>query len=65
LRSLKDKATEKAASMAESNPLKRRSKKASNRWWGISDDKVKESKTSDVLGKQKEVYLLFYELDRS
>ncbi|KAF2828575.1 cysteine proteinase [Ophiobolus disseminans] len=64
LRSLKDKATEKAASMADANPLKRRSKRASNRWWGISDDKVKESKTSDVLGKQKEVYLLFYELDR-
>jgi ubiquitin carboxyl-terminal hydrolase 16 len=65
LRSLKDKATEKAASIAEANPLKRKSKKASNRWWGISDDKVKESKTSDVLGRQKEVYLLFYELDRS
>lgn len=65
LRSLKDKASEKAASMAEANPLKRKSKKASNRWWGISDDKVKESKTSDVLGRQKEVYLLFYELDRS
>lgn len=65
LRSFKDKASEKAASMADANPLKRRSKKASNRWWGISDDKVKESKTSDVLSKQKEVYLLFYELDRS
>ncbi|KAH7077879.1 hypothetical protein BKA63DRAFT_273669 [Paraphoma chrysanthemicola] len=65
LRSLRDKATEKAASIADNNPLKRRSKRASNRWWGISDDKVKESKTSDVLGKQKEVYLLFYELDRS
>jgi ubiquitin carboxyl-terminal hydrolase 16 len=64
-KSLKDKATEKAASMAEANPLKRKSKKASNRWWGISDDKVKESKTSEVLGRQKEVYLLFYELDRS
>jgi ubiquitin carboxyl-terminal hydrolase 16 len=62
---LKEKATEKAASMAESNPLKRKPKKTSNRWWGISDDKVKESKTSDVLGRQKEVYLLFYELDRS
>jgi len=65
LRSLKDRASEKAASMADANPLKRKSKKASNRWWGISDDKVKESKTSDVLSKQKEVYLLFYELDRS
>jgi ubiquitin carboxyl-terminal hydrolase 16 len=65
LRSLKDKATEKAASIAEANPLRRKSKKPSNRWWGISDDKVKESKTSEVLGRQKEVYLLFYELDRS
>ncbi|KAL5120619.1 hypothetical protein ACEQ8H_001367 [Pleosporales sp. CAS-2024a] len=65
LRSLKDKASERAASMAEANPLKRKSKKTSNRWWGISDDKVKESKTSEVLARQKEVYLLFYELDRS
>ncbi|KAH8732514.1 hypothetical protein GQ44DRAFT_697756 [Phaeosphaeriaceae sp. PMI808] len=65
LRSLKDKATGRAASLAGVNPLKRKSKRASNRWWGISDDKVKESKTSEVLGKQKEVYLLFYELDKS
>lgn len=65
LRSLKDKATEKAASIKDQNPLSRRSKKASNRWWRISDDKVKESKTSEVLGMQREVYLLFYELDRS
>lgn len=42
---------------------KRKSNK-SNRWWRISDDKIKESKTSDVLGMQKEVYLLFYELER-
>jgi ubiquitin carboxyl-terminal hydrolase 16 len=65
IRSLKDKATEKAASIVEANPLRRKPKRASNRWWGISDDKIKESKTSEVLGKQKEVYLLFYELDRS
>ncbi|OAL49479.1 cysteine proteinase [Pyrenochaeta sp. DS3sAY3a] len=65
LRSLKEKATERAASIAEANPLRRRSKKASNRWWRISDDKIKESKTSEVLGMGKEVYLLFYELDRS
>jgi ubiquitin carboxyl-terminal hydrolase 16 len=64
LRSLKDKASEKAASMAEANPLKRKSRRTVNRWWRISDDKIKESKTSDVLGMQKEVYLLFYELDR-
>jgi len=35
-----------------------------NRWWRISDDKIKESRTSEVLTMQKEVYLLFYELDR-
>ncbi|GAB7350511.1 hypothetical protein MBLNU459_g1105t1 [Dothideomycetes sp. NU459] len=42
----------------------RRKKKTHNRWWRISDDKVKESKTSDVLGMQRDVYLLFYEIDR-
>lgn len=41
----------------------RRKRKANDRWWRISDEKVKECKTSDVLGMQKEVYLLFYELD--
>jgi len=37
-------------------------KKPHNRWWRISDDKIKEAKTSDVLGMQREVYLLFYEI---
>ena len=64
LRSLKDKASEKAASMVDASPLKRKSRRAANRWWRISDDKIKESKTSEVLSMQKEVYLLFYELDR-
>jgi ubiquitin carboxyl-terminal hydrolase 16 len=41
----------------------RRKKAPNNRWWRISDEKIKESKTSDVLGMQKEVYLLFYELE--
>ncbi|EKD15763.1 uncharacterized protein L3040_003121 [Drepanopeziza brunnea f. sp. 'multigermtubi'] len=41
-----------------------RKRNPSNRWWRISDDKIKESKTSDVLGMQREVYLLFYELER-
>jgi ubiquitin carboxyl-terminal hydrolase 16 len=41
---------------------KRKEKRRENRWWRISDDKVRESKTSDVLGMQKEAYLLFYEL---
>lgn len=41
--------------------LRGRKRKVQDRWWRISDDKVKESKTSDVLAMQKEVYLLFYE----
>ncbi|OKL63260.1 Ubiquitin carboxyl-terminal hydrolase 16 [Talaromyces atroroseus] len=39
-------------------------RKTIERWWRISDDKVKECKTSDVLGMQKEVYLLFYEMEK-
>jgi ubiquitin carboxyl-terminal hydrolase 16 len=39
-------------------------KKKDNRWWRISDDRVRECRTSEVLGMQKEVYLLFYELVR-
>jgi ubiquitin carboxyl-terminal hydrolase 16 len=70
IRSLREKASSASASMGASvtdlsSQLKRKPKRASsNRWWRISDEKIKESKTSDVLGMQKEVYLLFYELDR-
>lgn len=39
-------------------------KKTSDGWWRISDEKIKESKTSEVLGMQREVYLLFYELEK-
>ncbi|KAK7755510.1 hypothetical protein SLS62_002442 [Diatrype stigma] len=39
-------------------------RKQNDRWWRISDEKIKESKTSEVLGMQREVYLLFYELER-
>lgn len=42
----------------------RRHRKSNDRWWRISDEKIKECKTSDVLGMQKEVYLLFYEIER-
>ena len=60
-------------SESASNSLKRQSslsgavsrvrrKKGPDRWWRISDEKIKESKTSDVLGMQREVYLLFYEM---
>ncbi|OJJ51548.1 hypothetical protein ASPZODRAFT_148815 [Penicilliopsis zonata CBS 506.65] len=41
----------------------RRRRRANDRWWRISDEKVKECKTSDVMGMQKEVYLLFYETE--
>ena len=42
----------------------RRKKKMDDRWWRINDDKIKESKTSEVLSMQKEVYLLFYEEEK-
>lgn len=42
----------------------RRRRKPADRWWRISDEKIKECKTSDVLGMQREVYLLFYELEK-
>ena len=43
----------------------RRKRKSSDRWWRISDDKVKECSTSDVLSMQKDVYMLFYEMERA
>ena len=42
-----------------------KSKKPNDRWWRISDDKIKECKTIDVLSMQKEVYMLFYEMEKS
>ncbi|KAK4459333.1 putative ubiquitin carboxyl-terminal hydrolase 16 [Cladorrhinum samala] len=39
-------------------------RKLPDRWWRISDDKVKEASTRDVLGMQREVYLLFYEMEK-
>ena len=42
----------------------RRKHKNNHRWWRISDEKTKECKTSDVLDMQKEVYLLFYEIEQ-
>ncbi|CAK7198390.1 hypothetical protein SEUCBS139899_001051 [Sporothrix eucalyptigena] len=41
-----------------------RKKKTPDRWWRISDEKVREASTKEVLGMQREVYLLFYELER-
>lgn len=42
----------------------KRKKRSVDRWWRISDDKIKECKTNDVLAMQKEVYLLFYEMEK-
>ncbi|KAL8655412.1 MAG: hypothetical protein Q9226_003063 [Calogaya cf. arnoldii] len=43
----------------------RRKKKTSDRWWRISDDKIKECNTVDVMAMQRDVYLLFYEMERN
>lgn len=43
----------------------KRKKHHSDQWWRISDEKVKEATTRDVLGMQREVYLLFYEIERT
>ncbi|KAF2453298.1 hypothetical protein BDY21DRAFT_293144 [Lineolata rhizophorae] len=61
-------ASARAPSVVDVARLKKKAaaaaRKAGNRWWRISDEKVQQSKTSEVLGMQKEVYLLFYELDK-
>ncbi|KAI9698620.1 MAG: hypothetical protein M1820_007419 [Bogoriella megaspora] len=51
-------------SISEKMRFKRKARNAENRWWRISDDKVKESRTSEVLSQQKGAYLLFYTLIR-
>lgn len=56
-------ASRKAAT-SKPNGHKPKRRKQSDRWWRISDEKIKEAKTSEVLGMQREVYLLFYELER-
>lgn len=53
----KDKGRDKA-----SKAFKKR--KASDKWWRISDDRIKEASTRELLGMQREVYLLFYEMER-
>lgn len=42
----------------------KRRKAVADKWWRVSDEKVREAKTNEVLGMQREVYLLFYELER-
>ncbi|KAK9850865.1 hypothetical protein MYU51_011473 [Penicillium brevicompactum] len=62
-RSIPRPSQERDAGTGVSSRLRRRRKPA-DRWWRISDEKIKECKTSDVLGMQREVYLLFYELEK-
>ena len=63
LRVKMEKSKSKAPSVASASRPKK--KKAQDRWWRISDEKVREASTREVLGMQREVYLLFYELERS
>ncbi|KAK7426170.1 hypothetical protein QQZ08_007336 [Neonectria magnoliae] len=42
----------------------KRRKGMTDKWWRVNDEKVREAKTSEVLGMQREVYLLFYELEK-
>lgn len=56
-------APSKSSSTLDFSRFKRK-KKPNDRWWRISDDKIKECKTSEVLAMQKDVYLLFYEMER-
>lgn len=39
-------------------------RKTQERWWRISDEKIKEASTRELLSMQREVYLLFYEMER-
>ena len=41
----------------------RKKSKPNDKWWRISDDKISECKTRDMLSMRREVYLLFYELE--
>lgn len=44
---------------------RKKRKTTSDRWWRISDEKIKECNTVDVLAMQRDVYMLFYEMERS
>ncbi|TLS27270.1 hypothetical protein PpBr36_05334 [Pyricularia pennisetigena] len=62
--------TSKPSALSSSSPLakassrRKKAKNQDNMWWRLSDEKVKEATTKDVLGMQREVYLLFYEMEK-
>lgn len=55
-----------AIAQTTNSRFQRRSRKpqADDRWWRISDEKIKECKTAEILAMQKDVYMLFYEMER-
>ena len=55
-----------AIAQTTNSRFQRRSRKpqADDRWWRISDEKIKECKTAELLAMQKDVYMLFYEMER-
>ena len=55
----------KVKPLVSSTGAKHKTRRNDDRWWRISDDKVKECKTGEVLDMQREVYMLFYEMERS
>ena len=57
-------ASTSAATITDAARFKRKKRPPTDRWWRISDDKIKECKTADVLSMQREVYLLFYEMEK-
>jgi len=60
----KQSGTDQPKSDVSPESLKSKRKKHHDRWWRISDEKIKEASTREVLAMQREVYLLFYELER-
>lgn len=46
-------------------PKPQKKRKTQERWWRISDEKIKEASTRELLSMQREVYLLFYEMERA
>jgi ubiquitin carboxyl-terminal hydrolase 16 len=48
---------------ADLHRLEKRRRKQAQRWWRVSDERVKECRMGDVLAMQREVYLLFYEIE--
>lgn len=57
--------SDKPKILVSSTGAKHKTRRLDDRWWRISDDKIRECKTSEVLDMQREVYILFYEMERS